>query len=76
VVRSCTRLLQVLPIECCFVDEDASLIQPDYFIYFMPPPRTWLKPRRRFGPTITTYEQWQTAGYDEHSILTPASPFP
>lgn len=57
-----------------YEDEDASWIQPDHFIYFMPPPRTWLKPRRKFGATITTWDEWQAAGFDRHSVLTEADP--
>ena len=55
-------------------DGDPLSIQPDYFLYLMLAPVTWLKPRGKFGPTINWWGEWQAAGHDRHSILTDAAP--
>jgi len=51
--------------------EDFSALQPSSFLYLMPVPGTWLKPRRNAPGTISDWATWQGQGFDTSSRLLP-----
>ena len=55
-------------------NQDISMIQPDHFLYFMPPPVNWLHARSANSVEIETWEQWRAAGHDPGSTMMDAAP--
>jgi len=54
--------------------EDPRALQPDGFLYLMPPPAAWLRPRGKVGTPIADWDAWRRAGFDSHSKLMEADP--
>ena len=54
--------------------QEPAAMRPDYFLYFMAPPQAWLRQRGEGGEVITTWREWQRAGFDTNSKLLPDDP--